>query len=80
MGELGELNILAYYKGPKGNKRPKRKKGPKGKKRPKRDSKKQQKAVWDGGSLALLIKMSVKIILFILRCVQGSGPEEYDVL
>ena len=42
----------------------------------------QQKAVWDSGSLALLIKMSVRCIFFILRCVQvqGSGPEGDDVL
>ena len=35
----------------------------------------QQKAVWDSGSLALLIKMSVRCIFFTLRCVQGSGPK-----
>ena len=40
----------------------------------------QQKAVWDSGSLALLIKMSVTSIFFILRYVQGSGPEGDDVL
>ena len=40
----------------------------------------QQKAVWDSGSLALLIKMSVRCIFLILRCVQGSGPEGDDVL
>ena len=40
----------------------------------------QQKAVWDSGSLTLLIKMSVRSIFLILRCVQGSGPEGDDVL
>ena len=46
----------------------------------KRKRNRQQKAVWDSGSLALLIKMSVTSIFLILRYVQGSGPEGDDVL
>ena len=46
----------------------------------KRKKNRLQKAVWDSDSLALLIKMSVNCIFFILRCVQGSDPEGDDVL
>ena len=45
-----------------------------------RENIRQQKAVWDSGSLALLIEMSVKCIILILRCVQGSSREGDDVL
>ena len=48
MGELGEHNILAYYKSPKGKKGQKGKKRPKrkkGEKRPKREKKGQKSKI-----------------------------------